>query len=47
VSPVAALNNYLLPLWMITFGVALLRDSARDPGDSISESFTSNQAPAS
>jgi len=25
VAPVAAANNYLLPLWMIVFGVALLR----------------------
>lgn len=25
VDPVAALNNYLLPLWMIVFGVGLLR----------------------
>ena len=25
VAPVAAVNNYLLPLWMIVFGVSLLR----------------------
>ena len=25
VDPIAALNNYLLPLWMIIFGIALLR----------------------
>lgn len=25
VSPIAAVNNYLLPLWMIVFGVSLLR----------------------
>jgi len=25
VAPIAAVNNYLLPLWMIIFGVALLR----------------------
>ena len=25
VSPVAAMNNYLLPLWMIIFGIVLLR----------------------
>ena len=25
VAPVAAINNYLLPLWMIVFGVVLLR----------------------
>jgi len=25
VAPVAALNNYLLPLWMIVFGILLLR----------------------
>ena len=25
VAPVAAINNYLLPLWMITFGIVLLR----------------------
>jgi hypothetical protein len=29
VAPVAEVNNYLLPLWMIVFGVALLR-SPRD-----------------
>ena len=26
VAPVAALNNYLLPLWMIAFGVILIRE---------------------
>ena len=30
VAPVAAVNNYLLPLWMITLGVVLLR--YREPG---------------
>jgi drug/metabolite transporter (DMT)-like permease len=25
VAPIAAVNNYLLPLWMIVFGVVLLR----------------------
>jgi hypothetical protein len=45
VSPVAALNNYLLPLWMVVFGVALIRDAARETADSGSESFTSDQAP--
>lgn len=29
VAPVAAVNNYLLPLWMIVFGAGLLR---HDPG---------------
>lgn len=29
VSPVAEVNNYLLPLWMIIFGVALVRDDNR------------------
>jgi len=29
VGPVAALDNYLLPLWMIIFGVALVRDDKR------------------
>ena len=29
VAPVAAVNNYLLPLWMIVFGVVLMR--RRDP----------------
>ena len=33
VAPVAALNNYLLPLWMIAFGVVLIR--ARDARPSI------------
>ena len=31
VAPVAALNNYLLPLWMIVFGVVLLRHRLPDP----------------
>jgi hypothetical protein len=31
VAPVAAINNYLLPLWMIVFGIALLRYSDRVP----------------
>jgi len=26
-ASIAALNNYLLPLWMVTFGVGLLRVS--------------------
>ncbi len=25
VAPVSAINNYLLPLWMIVFGVVLFR----------------------
>jgi hypothetical protein len=25
VAPIAAANNYLLPLWMIVFGVVLVR----------------------
>jgi hypothetical protein len=31
VAPVAAVNNYLLPLWMIVFGGGLLRVSGRTP----------------
>jgi hypothetical protein len=31
VGPVAAVNNYLLPLWMIVFGVGLLRYSPTAP----------------
>lgn len=31
VAPVAAVNNYLLPLWMIVFGIGLLRLDARPP----------------
>ncbi|PYP97981.1 MAG: hypothetical protein DMD34_03035, partial [Gemmatimonadetes bacterium] len=31
VAPVAAINNYLLPLWMIVFGVVLLRHRLPDP----------------
>lgn len=32
VAPVAALNNYLLPVWMIVFGIVLLRHrGAPDP----------------
>lgn len=33
VDPVAAVNNYLLPLWMIIFGVALIRHSGDSPDD--------------
>ena len=29
VDPVAAVNNYLLPLWMIVFGAGLLRYASR------------------
>jgi hypothetical protein len=29
VAPIASVNNYLLPLWMIVFGVGLLRFRAR------------------
>jgi hypothetical protein len=36
-APVAEVNNYLLPLWMIIFGVSLLR-SRRSPRDRPSES---------
>jgi uncharacterized membrane protein HdeD (DUF308 family) len=25
VAPIAAVNNYLLPIWMIVFGVTLVR----------------------
>jgi hypothetical protein len=32
VGPVAALNNYLLPLWMIVFGVGLVRFASRAAG---------------
>jgi hypothetical protein len=32
VAPVAAVNNYLLPLWMIIFGGALLRAGRTAPG---------------
>lgn len=30
VSPVAAINNYLLPLWMITLGIILVRHREPD-----------------
>ena len=33
VAPVAAVNNYLLPLWMIVFGGSLLRAAQRPLGD--------------
>lgn len=33
VEPVAAVNNYLLPLWMIIFGVALIRHPDAIPDD--------------
>jgi hypothetical protein len=29
VAPVAEVNNYLLPVWMIVFGVSLLRFSRK------------------
>ena len=32
VAPVAAVNNYLLPVWMIVFGVVLLRMRLPDEG---------------
>ena len=32
VSPVAAINNYLLPLWMIAFGILLLRQRPEQRG---------------
>jgi hypothetical protein len=31
VDPIAAVNNYLLPLWMIVFGVSLVRHAASIP----------------
>jgi hypothetical protein len=30
VAPIAAVNNYLLPVWMIVFGVAMLRYAASE-----------------
>jgi len=30
VAPVAAINNYLLPIWMIAFGVLLIRERPED-----------------
>ena len=33
VAPIAAINNYLLPLWMIIFGVALIRHRHTSPDD--------------
>jgi hypothetical protein len=33
VAPIASVNNYLLPLWMIVFGGGLLRFRGRAPGD--------------
>jgi hypothetical protein len=32
VAPIAAMNNYLLPLWMIVFGAGLLRFRGCTPG---------------
>jgi len=31
VAPVAAVNNYLLPIWMVVFGVALIRSTRASP----------------
>jgi Domain of unknown function (DUF4386) len=33
VDPVAAVNNYFLPFWMIVFGVALIRHPEGNPDD--------------
>jgi hypothetical protein len=33
VEPIAAINNYLLPLWMIIFGVVLVRHRQHVPDD--------------
>lgn len=43
----AAQFDYLLPLWTIIFGVALVRDAARETAGRGSESFTPHQAPTS
>jgi hypothetical protein len=41
VDPIAAVNNYLLPLWMIIFGVALIRYRHASPDDfSAADSLT-------
>jgi hypothetical protein len=41
VDPIAAVNNYLLPLWMIIFGVALVRHRHVSPDDfSAADSLT-------
>jgi hypothetical protein len=41
VDPIAAVNNYLLPLWMIIFGVALIRYRHTSPDDfSAADSLT-------
>ena len=41
VDPIAAVNNYLLPLWMIIFGVALIRHRHASPDDfSAADSLT-------
>jgi hypothetical protein len=34
VAPVAAINNYLLPAWMIGLGIWLIRESRRAPNES-------------
>jgi hypothetical protein len=44
VAPVADVNNYLLPLWMIVFGVSLFR-SAANPTESLQRGPTSSAAP--
>jgi hypothetical protein len=41
VDPIAAVNNYLLPLWMIIFGVALVRHRHASPDEfSAADSLT-------
>jgi uncharacterized protein DUF4386 len=37
VAPIASLNNYLLPLWMIVFGSGLLRFARRARADGVPE----------
>jgi len=32
VEPIAALNNVVLPIWMLVLGVALVRHRASPPG---------------
>jgi hypothetical protein len=36
VAPIAEVNNYLLPLWMIVFGVSLLRFGRKSPLPAVS-----------
>ena len=46
VDPVAGVNNYLLPLWMIAFGIGLLRIRGSDSAPRVPRPVAEMPAPA-